>query len=470
VGLAAGLVLFLVLILLPPPAGMTPGAWRTAAAAALMAAWWVTEVIPISATALIPLAAFPLLGIGPIDAAAAPYANPVIFLFLGGFLIAAGMESSGLHRRIALLILNAVGPRPARVVGGFMAAAAFTSMWVSNTATVAMFLPLAISVAELVGRSGAEAREAGHFGTGLMLGLAAAANIGGLGTLIGTPPNALLAGFMSETYQQPIAFGRWMLVGIPLVLVALPIAWLLLVRVLFPVRLREVPGGRALLQRELAGLGRTSREEALVGTVAALAAAAWIARPLLERAVPGISDAGIAVTAGLALFLVPSSTRPGAQTLDWDRLRSLPWGILLLFGGGLSLAEAIQTSGLAGWMGDWLQGLRALPLGLVVLLLSALLVLLTELASNTAIAAAFLPVAGALAGALGADPLLLAVPVALGASCGFMLPVGTPPNAMVYGTGRISMSQMIRYGIWLDLLMIGLVTAATLLLVPAVLG
>ena len=468
VGLLGGLLLFVLLLLLPPPAGMSVAAWRTAAMALLMAVWWITEAIPIPATALAPLALSPLLGIAPIGPAAAPYANPVIFLFLGGFLIAAALEESGLHRRIALVILNAVGPRPVRVVGGFMAAVAFVSMWVSNTATVAMFLPLAVSLADLVDRSGAPGEEAGNFGVALMLGLAAAANIGGLGTLIGTPPNALLTGFMAETYQRSIGFGQWMLVGVPLVLVALPLVWFLLVRVLFPIRLTEVPGGRDLLQAELAALGKPAREELIVGAVAALTAAAWIGRPLLERVIPGLSDAGIAVIAGLLLFMAPSSRKAGGRTLDWSRAKLLPWGVLLLFGGGLSLAEAIQTSGLATWMGGWLEAARGLPVVLVVLLVTALLVFLTELASNTAIAAAFLPVAGALAVAIGADPLLLAAPAALAASCGFMLPVGTPPNAMVYSTGRIAMGQMVRSGLYFDLLMIVLVTAAAFLIVGVV--
>ena len=430
-----------------------------------MATWWMTEAIPIPATALLPLVLFPLLGIGPIGAAAEPFANPVIFLFLGGFLIAAALESCGLHRRIALAMLAAAGPRPEAIVAGLMAATAFVSMWVSNTATVAMFLPLAISIADLVDRVGRPGEADPRFGIALMLGLAAAANLGGLATLIGTPPNALLAGFMAETYQRPIGFGRWMLVGVPLVLVSLPVVWFLLVRVLFPIRIREIPGGAAFLRAERAGLGRLSREEAVVGAITFLTAVAWVTRPLLEDRLPGISDPGIAVAAALLLFLVPSAREPGARTLDWDRARKLPWGVLLLFGGGLSLAEAIQTSGLAEWMATGLEALRVLPVFLIVVLVTALLVLLTELASNTAVAAAFLPLAGTLAVAIGVDPLLLAAPVALGASCGFMLPVGTPPNAMVYGTGRIAITDMMRAGIWFDLLMILLVSGAGYLLV-----
>ncbi|HLG06812.1 MAG TPA: SLC13 family permease [Gemmatimonadales bacterium] len=459
VGLLAGLVIPAVLLFLPPPAGLPPAGWRTAAIAVLMATWWISEAIPIPATALAPLVLFPLLGIAPIGPVAAPYANPVIFLFLGGFLIAAGLEACGLHRRIALVILNAVGPRPARVVGGFMVAVAFVSMWVSNTATVAMFLPLAVSVADLVDRSAGPGPEAANFGTALMLGTAYAASLGGIGTLIGTPPNALLAGFMEESYGRPIGFGQWMLVGVPLVLVSLPIAWFLLVRLFFPIHFPEVPGGRALLREELAGLGKPTREEAIVGAIGLMAAAAWVARPALERVIPGLSDPGIALAAGLALFMVPSARRRGGRTLDWERMRGLPWGVLLLFGGGLALADAIQGSGLAGWMGVGLEAARALPPIVVVLLVTTLLVFLTELTSNTAITAAFLPVAGALALAIGVDPIFLAAPAAIGGSCAFMLPVATPPNAMVYATGRIAMGQMMRSGFWLNLVMIVLVTA-----------
>ena len=470
VGLILGPVLFALLLLLPPPAGMTPAAWRTAATGILMAVWWITEAIPIPATALVPLVLFPLLGVAPIGAAAAPYANPVIFLFLGGFLIAAALQRCGLHRRMALTIISLVGTSPRRLVGGFMAATAFISMWVSNTATVVMLLPMALSVLTLVESRGGRGAADANFGVTLLLGLAYAASIGGVGTLIGTPPNALLAGFMDEAYGVRIGFVEWMLLGVPLVLVALPLTWLLLTRVLYPVPGEDVGGGADLIRSELRRLGPLSRAELLVGGITALTAIAWVTRPLIDDVIPGISDAGIAVGGALLLFVIPPGGRERSPLLGWEDAQQLPWGVLLLFGGGLSLADAIEETGLATWIGEALGAVAAWPPLLVVLTATTVIVFLTELTSNTATAAAFLPVVAALAVGIGADPLLLAVPVALGASCAFMMPVATPPNAIVYGSGRLTIPQMARAGFWLNLLMIVLVTAAAFLLAPLTLA
>lgn len=466
VGLIVGPLLFAALLLLPPPAGMTPAGWRTAAVGLLMAVWWITEAIPIPATALVPLLLFPLLGVGSVSAAAAPYANPVIFLFLGGFLIAAALQRCGLHRRMALTIIALVGASPRRLIGGFMAATAFISMWVSNTATVVMLLPMALSVLGLV-ESGS--RVGANFGAALLLGLAYAASIGGMGTLIGTPPNALLAGFMDEAYGVRIGFVEWMLLGVPLVLVAVPLAWLLLTRILYPVPGDAAAGGADLIRDELRRLGPLSRAELLVGAITALTAAAWVTRPLLDDIVPGLSDAGIAIGGALLLFVIPSHWRDRTPLLGWEDARHVPWGVLLLFGGGLSLADAIEQTGLATWIGEALAVVAAWPPLLVVLTVTTVIVFLTELTSNTAVSAAFLPVAAALAVGIGADPLLLAVPVALGASCAFMMPVATPPNAIVYGSGRVTIPQMARAGFWLNLVMIVLATAAAFLLAPLIL-
>ena len=467
VGLILGPVLFALLLLLPPPAAMTPAAWRTAATGILMAVWWITEAIPIPATALVPLLLFPLLGVASIGAAAAPYANPVIFLFLGGFLIAAALQRCGLHQRMALTIIALAGTSPRRLVGGFMAATAFISLWVSNTATVVMLLPMALSVITLVESRGATGA---NFAVTLLLGLTYAASIGGMGTLIGTPPNALLAGFMDETYGIRIGFVEWMLLGVPLVLVALPLSWLLLTRVLYPVPGGDAAGGADLIRSELRRLGPLSRAELIVGGITALTAIAWVTRPLIDDVLPGISDAGIAVGGALLLFVIPAGWRERSPLLDWDDAQRLPWGVLLLFGGGLSLADAIEETGLAAWIGEALGAVAAWPPLLVVLTVSTVIVFLTELTSNTAVAAAFLPVVAALAVGIGADPLLLAVPVALGASCAFMMPVATPPNAIVYGSGHLTIPQMARAGFWLNLLMIVLVTAAAFLLAPLTLA
>lgn len=455
------------MLLLAPPEGMSLLAWRTAAVGALMATWWITEAVPIAATALLPIVLFPLLGIATVAAATAPFANPVIYLFLGGFLIAMALESCGLHRRLALTILAVVGTRPANLILGFMVATAFISMWVSNSATVVMMLPMAMSVIALA-RSGPDAAldDPGTraFDVALLLGIAYAASIGGLGTLIGTPPNALLAGFMSETYGVQIGFTEWMLLGVPIVVVSLPFTWLLLTRWLHPVRSEPIAGGTSMLVEERRSLGPISRAEWIVGTITALTAMAWMIRPIVQQWIPAITDAGIAVTGALLMFAVPLAWRPLRVALSWAQAERLPWSVLILFGGGLSLAAAIQQTGLAGWIGDGLGALAGWPLFAVLVAVTITVILLSELASNTATAAAFLPVAAALATAIGADPMLLTVTAALAASCGFMLPVATPPNAIVYGTGALTVPQMAKAGFWLNLFFVAVLPVAITLL------
>jgi sodium-dependent dicarboxylate transporter 2/3/5 len=461
-GLVLGLAVFLAMLALPAPAGLDPAGWRTAAVGAAMAIWWMTEALPLAATALVPLVAFPLLGIADIEGSAAPYANPVIFLFLGGFIIAAALEECGLHRRVALAIVRLSGTGPRGLVGGFMAATALLSMWVSNTATVVMMLPMALAV---IGWHDERPDATPAFAPALLLGLAYAASIGGVGTLIGTPPNALLAGFMAEAYDVRLGFLEWMGFGVPLVLVGVPAAWLVLTRVVF----RLPRGGPAAESTGmLAGRGGPlTRGEWIAGVVTALTAAAWLTRPLLARWVPELSDAGIAVAGALLLFLLPID-RGGATVVSWERVERLPWGTLILFGGGLTLAAAIQSSGLAAWIGGAMRVLASWPLPLIVLAIAAAVIFLSELASNTSMAAVFLPVVGSVAVSLGAPPLILALAVAVGASTAFMLPVGTPPNAIVYGSGRVTIAEMVRAGFLLDLLFIALVGAAVLGLAPLV--
>lgn len=462
VGLLLGPFLFVLMLVLPPPAGMSQGAWRVAAGV-LMAAWWVTEAIPIPATALLPLLLFPLLGVAPVTEAAAPYANPVIFLFMGGFIIAMALEVCGLHRRMALAIIRAVGTQPVRLIAGFMVATALLSMWVSNTATVVMMLPMALSVIQMMERQASpDSALDPNFATALLLGLAYGASIGGLGILIGTPPNALLVRFMNETYGVQIGFGEWMLVGVPLVLVLLPACWLLLTRVLFPLRGSQISGGEAAIQEEIRTLGPLSRAEVIVGTITALTAGAWIFQPLIAKSFTGVSDAVIAIAGALLLFLVPVNWRRGEFPLRWEQAERLPWAVLILFGGGLSLANAVQETGLAEWIGQAFSGVSAWSVVLVVIIVTTVVVFLTELTSNTATAAAFLPV-------VAAHPLLLTVPTAIAASCAFMMPVATPPNAIVYGSGRITNPQMARAGLTLNVISVVVITAAVFGLVPYIL-
>jgi sodium-dependent dicarboxylate transporter 2/3/5 len=476
IGLMLGPALLLVMLLLPPPAGLPLAAWRVAAVGTLMATWWVTEAIPLAATALLPLVLFPVLGVLGIEPTAAPYANSVIFLFMGGFLIAAAFERCGLHRRLALTVVRHGGASPSQLVGSFMAVTAFISLWVSNTATVAMLLPIATSVIALVderdgddqGGHGPVAAGRRNFAVALLLGLAYAANIGGLGTPIGTPPNALLVGYIAESYGRRIGFAEWMAFGVPLVAVGLPLAWLLLTRVFFPVGAERIAGGREAIVVQVRALGPMSRAEWTVGMVTAITAVAWFTQPLLARVAPGLSDAGIAVTASLVLFLIPTGS--GARALGADAMVRVPWDVLLLFGGGLSLANAIQQTGLARAIGASATAVGTMPTWIVVLAVTALVVFLTELTSNTAVAAALLPVVTSLAVAIASDPLVLALPTVLAASCGFMMPVGTPPNAMVYATGRIRMPDMLRAGLATNLLFITLITIVALLFAPGARG
>lgn len=494
VGLAAAVLVYSVM-----PGALEHNARLTAAVAVLLGIWWMTECIPIPATALVPLIAFPVLGEGvSVDDVGAEYGNNIIFLFMGGFLIAIAMQRWNLHRRIALLTVRAMGTRSTRVVAGFMIATAFLSMWVSNTATAVMMLPIGVSVlmlaAELgVDRSGDgdgggdtampeidasadpnsdEVKEAvirSNFGTSLMLGIAYAASVGSLATIIGTPPNTLLAGYLSAEHDVQLGFGQWMLVGLPLATVMLVITWFLLTKVLFRPEMERIPGGRQLFEDELAKLGSASSGEKRVLAVFVAAAVAWVAVPLVFED-PPISDAGIALTAGLLLFLLPAGTKRGVRLLTWDAALGLPWGVLLLFGGGLALSAQFSGSGLTDWIGSQAGALGALPVVLLVVVTTTGIIFLTELTSNTATAATFLPVAGGVALGLGIDPMLLAVPVALAATCAFMLPVATPPNAIAYGSGYVTIAQMIRGGLWLNLIGIVLITLVTMTLLVWVFG
>ncbi len=480
-GLLGGFALFLVLVTLPPPPAMPQVAWHVAAVGVLMALWWIVEAIPIAATALLPLALFPALGVMPFQEAAAPFAHPLIFLFLGGFMIAMAMERWNLHRRLALTIVRHAGVRPTRLVDGFMAATAFLSMWVSNTATATMMLPIALSVIGLVrtlphGETAAapETPDAddGGFAVALLLGIAFSASIGGLATLIGTPPNALLAGFMAESYGRPIGFAQWMIVGLPVSLVLLVLAWGLLTRVLYRLDTAPLPGAEALLQRELAHLGPVQRAEWLVGLVFLLAAAGWVTRPLLNDLFPGahISDSGIAVVAALLLFALPADLGRRTFLMDWPSTRGLPWGVLLLFGGGLSLGGAIQGTGLSEWIAQELTLLAPWPLPLVILLAAGTVMLVSHLTSNTATTAAFLPLIASLAFTVDAAVLRLTAPAVLAASCAFMMPVATPPNAIVFASGQLTVAQMVRGGALLCVIALILVVAVAYTLVPLAFG
>ena len=477
VGLLLGGGLFLLIMLLPPPATLSPEGWRTAAVATLMAVWWMTEAISIYATALLPLVLFPVLGVLDMNDTAAPYANELIFLYMGGFFIAFAMEKWGLHKRIALRILNAVGSGPERVILGFMLATAFLSMWISNTATTAMMLPIAMAVAELFRPLDREGPY--EFGTSIMLAIAYAATIGGVATLIGTPPNAVMAAAAEELLDRQIGFGQWLLVGLPVTAFLLPLTWLLLVRFLYPPG--EIAGDAgALLKEERRKLGSMSRGERVVAVVFVLTVVAWMFRapkeiggltiPGIGSFAPNVRDSTIAMAAGLLLFLAPTDWRRGRFALDWETARRIPWGVLVLFGGGLSLARAMDGSGLAAWIGGGIAGLGSASIVVLALAVALVFIFLTELTSNLATASMAMPIMVGVAAARGVDPLTLMVAAALASSMAFMLPVATPPNAIVFGSGYLTVPQMARSGVVLNGIAIVLVTLVASFLIPFVFG
>jgi sodium-dependent dicarboxylate transporter 2/3/5 len=469
IGLFAGPGLAIAMSLIGAPAGLEPIGWYTAAIALWMAVWWMSEAVPLAATALVPLALFPLTGIDTLEKTASSYAHPLIFLFLGGFIIACAMGRWQLHSRLAWWVLHFVGSGPAAIIAGIMATTAFLSMWISNTATAMVMLPIGQSiVASMAERSGDRSLSA-PFSAALMLGIAYSATIGGMGTLIGTPPNALLAGYMQDAHGVEIGFADWMLVGVPAVLILLPVTWVLLTKIAFRIPWHADYG---VALNELPTPGPMSREEKFVTVIMVLVALAWLTRPLIERILPDLplSDTGIAITGAIALFAIPVRPKAGTFLLDWSDLKELRWDVLILFGGGLALASAIGSTGLSEWIGLLIADLEALPNWLMILVVMTVIVYLGELASNTAIAAVFLPVACAAAVCMGESALTLALPVALAASLGFMLPVATPPNAIVFGSGALDARQMLKVGAVLDVVAILIVAAIALLLAPLVFG
>jgi len=481
--LLIGAALFAGLLLAPAPAGLGPDAWRLAAVTALMIVWWIGEALPIAATSLLPLVLFPLLGVRGAGEAAAAYGDPIVFLFLGAFLIALAMERCGLHRRIALAMIAAVGSEPRRLVLGFLVATSAISMWINNTAVTLMMLPVGISVVErlaagarLDGRSGDAVRRAAarSFGAALMLAIAYGASVGGMGTLVGTAPNLVFAGAMRtlDPAHAEIGFLRWMLLGLPLVVVLLALLHPALVRLAPETPLARFDFGGAgseALHAERARLGAMSPAERIVLGAFLLAVALWIFRAPLDLGgvrVPGWSswlpkpgashDAVVAVGVGVALIGLRARGGAGgaarAPLLDWRTVEQrVPWGVLLLLGGGFALAAAFEATGLAAWLAGKLGGLAGAPLLLVIATIAATTTLLSEVASNTATATLLMPLLAATAGALGVAPVTLLVPATLAASCGFMLPVATPPNAIVFGTGWVPIWSMLRTGLYLDL-------------------
>ncbi|MGL2818766.1 SLC13 family permease [Helicobacter pylori] len=483
-----------------------------AGVAVLMGIWWMTEAIDLPATALLPLVLFSVFSVDQFAHISSSYASPIIFLFMGGFILALSMQKWNLHTRIALSIILLVGTSPRRLILGFMIATGFLSMWVSNTATAVMMFPVGMSVlqlvAKLVGKENAsnswhqkEEITKAHggimsnivhkgkditqviqektiiyrtnFSICLMLGIAYAASIGSLGTLIGTPPNALLAGYMKTAFNIEIGFAQWMVFGTPLAFIMLILAWLLLTYVIFPLKIKEIPGGKEVIRAELKKLGRLSWAEISVGVIFILASLGWIFLDTILKSW-GVKidkiDSVIAMGVSVLLFILPANNQ-GDRLIDWGVAKKLPWDVLLLFGGGLALSAQFSKTGLSLWIGHLVSDFSHLPILFIIFMVTLMVIFLTEITSNTATAAAFLPVIGGVAMGMGYEnhqSLLLTIPVALSATCAFMLPVATPPNAIAYGSGYVKITDMIKAGLWLNLVGVVLISAFSYFLVSLV--
>ncbi len=470
IGLFIGLLLFFSLLILPLPDGMKPEAMKVAAVAALMATFWISEVIPIPATALLPIALFPLLGIMPTAEVSSAYGNHLIYLFLGGFLIAMAIEKWRLHKRIALLTVHVVGHTPKRLVLGFMLATAFLSAWISNTATAMIMVTIGLSVLRQIAHvQEGDDLPASRFGTTLMLSIAYAASIGGVATLIGTPPNAILVGVLEQRYGIVIGFAEWMLFGVPLSLTMLGIAWFYLTRVVLGKDEDTPVLSRDTMETELANLGPMSTQEFRVLIIFAAVVASWLFRGLIDHpALHYVTDSSVAISGAILLFLLPSGRENGERLLDWAAATRLPWDIIILFGGGFALASGFSSSGLTEWIGAQQNVMAGSPLILTVMLLAVLIVFLSEVTSNTAIASLFLPILAGFALAMETHPLFLMVPAALAASFAFMLPVATPPNAIAFSSRQFSISTMARTGIWLNLIGVLVITVFVTQVLPLI--
>ncbi|MDH3492607.1 MAG: DASS family sodium-coupled anion symporter [Acidobacteriota bacterium] len=471
IGLIAGPIVFFAILLFFRPEGLSSEANAILASTAWVAVWWISEAMPIAVTALLPIILFPITGGLSLNDTTASFGHRYIFLYIGGFILAIAIEKWNLHRRISLSIIKLVGTDVVRIILGFMIATAFMSMWISNTATTVMMLPIGMAIVTQL-RDNPETVENENliFGKALMLAIAYSATIGGISTLIGTPPNLVLAGVLQETYGIEITFSRWIIFGLPISILLLIICWTYLTRFAFSFKQREFPGGEAEIKRQLDELGKMSFEEKVVLGVFMLTAFAWITRSfLLKQFIPAIDDTIIAVFAAILLFILPASKK-GKRIINWEEAVRLPWGILLLFGGGMALASGFQNSGLAKWLGGQITLLQGVSIILVVLALITAVNLLTEITSNLATTAMLLPILAPMALSIDVHPLLLMVAATVAASCAFMLPVATPPNAVVFGSGYLKIPDMVKTGIWMNTLSILLLSAIVYFLLPVIWG
>lgn len=478
IGLYSGIPLFFLILLLPNPSGLSPEGHKALAIAFLMAFWWITEAIPIPATALIPIAAFPLLGVLDVKKVAVSYGHHYIFLFMGGFFIARAMQKWNLHERIALFIISLTGTSPKKIVLGLMCASAFLSMWISDTATTMMLMPIGLAIILHAKKTfdetaNSESKWDENFSTSIMLGIAYASLIGGIATLVGTPPNIVFASNIQILFpgSPDIGFFQWMMVGLPLTIVFLPITWYFLTHIALPIKLTELPGGNNLIDNQIEKLGKMSRGEKWTLAIFIFTALGWVFRKNIDigiLTIPGwsnlfgvekmVHDSTVAIFSALLLFSIPVDLKKKEFVLDWKWAKDISWGILILFGGGIALANGVQSTGLAKWIGEGISSVSNLPVILIILSVCLLMTFMTEITSNTAVSTIFMPILAATAIAIEMNPLLLMAPAAISASCAFMLPVATPPNAIVFSTGYITMPQMIKTGLGLNFLGAFLIT------------
>jgi sodium-dependent dicarboxylate transporter 2/3/5 len=479
-GFWLGAALFTLILLLPAPEGLSVAGWRVAALTVLIGCWWFTEAVPVTLTGSLPFLALPLLGVAKADAIAGLYMSPVLFLILGGALVGLSFEKWGLHRRVALAVVARVDPEPRTLLFAVMAVTAFVSMWVNNSSTTVMMLPIAMAaLGAVIGGEGGAAqdaagtaattRDARNFAAAMILSVSLASNLGGFATPIGTPVNSIAVGMLERSYDTQISFAGWMAFGVPFMLLSLPACWWILSRVTLPFHLAGP--GRDAVRAAIGDPGPWTAPQRRTLAVVLLVALAWVFQPIVERLLPGITDAGIAVAGALLLCVLPSGdTRPGAsqRLLEWEDARRAPWYLILLLGGGLALADAVVKSGLSAWLGTALGAVGGLPLLPMLLAIALLCGLITEAASNVATATIFMPVAASLALGAGYDPALAALCAGMAANLGFANPAATSSNALVYSTGRVPIAGMLKSGLLVDLVGAVLIALLCATVIPLV--
>ena len=466
-GLLLGPISFVLILFFFHPEGLSKEGNAVLASTVWIAIWWITEAIPIAVTALLPLVLFPLTGGLDLSETSGSFGHKYVFLYMGGFIIAIAIEKWNLHRRIALNIINIIGSDVRKIILGFMVATAFLSMWISNTATSVMMLPIGLAIIKQL-RDNPDTIEDENqtFGKALMLAIAYSASIGGLATLIGTPPNLVLAGVVLDTYGYEITFMQWFVFGLPISIVLLFICWKYLTSYAFTFKQKSFPGGKQEIKRLLSNLGKIGYEEKVVTMVFALTAFCWITRSfLLQRILPGLDDTIIAIFFAIVLFLIPAKKKR-EQLINWEEAVQMPWGIILLFGGGMALAKGFEETGLANWIGSQMTSLSGLPTLMLILVLIAAVNFLTEITSNLATTAMLLPVLAPMALSIDVHPFVLMVGAAVAASCAFMLPVATPPNAVVFGSGYLRIPDMVRKGFFMNIVSIIVLTFFVYYMLP----